>query len=185
MPQNEVVLQFSSSTAWQSALIRKLCHSPFSHIDLVLSDGNLLGASDQGLHSPCIAGNPQGVAIRPPDYQAFHIRRNAIIKTNKAERIEELARSQLGKAFDASAITAFLSDNPFDRDWRLDEHWFCAEMYAWAFELAPYWSVPLLWPKNRISPTDFLMLFTVDPNFINRDEFWHPLQGLKLGAKEQ
>src|SRR4029077_1703728 len=91
----------SENTAanWASAAIRRLCHSPFSHVDYLLPDGNLLGASDQGPKSPCIAGNPQGVAIRPPHYQKFGIRRDMAPGTDRAEEILNVAKTQLGKPF--------------------------------------------------------------------------------------
>ncbi len=160
-----------------------LCHSDFSHCDLVLPDGNLLGASDQGTHSRFIEGNPCGVAIRPPDYQAFGIRRIAIIETKKADRIIDVAHSQLGKAFDPEALRAFLSNGP-SREWRVDSTWFCSELLAYCFEEAGYWNVPLIWNKNRVSPADFIGWFTFDPNWINRETFMQPITGLKLGPKE-
>jgi hypothetical protein len=41
-----IKLQFSRSTELVSLLIAKACRSQFSHVDAVLEDGNLLGASD-------------------------------------------------------------------------------------------------------------------------------------------
>jgi hypothetical protein len=179
-------LQFSTSLHWQSAIIRKLCHSPFSHVDLVLEDGNLLGASDYP-EVPVLEGNPRGVAVRPTEYQLFGIRRMAIIKTPLADRIIELLRSQLGVPFDASALTDFMSDEfPGSRDWRADNLWFCSELIVWAFEEAGYWgSGGLIWPKNRITPTDLLMIFMRDENFVNENTFWEPIPGVKRGARER
>src|ERR1700692_3290193 len=97
---------------WTSAVIRRLCHSPFSHIDIVQPDGNCLGASDQGPHSPFIHGNPEGVAIRPPNYQRFGIRRDMIIKTSKADAVIAAALTHLGKPFHSSSLWDFLADTP-------------------------------------------------------------------------
>ncbi len=180
---DRVTIQFSSSTAWQSWVIRKLCHSDFSHVDLVLPDGSLLGASDQGPLSPCLAGSPEGVAIRPANYQEFYIRRNAIIETSLAERIYELATSQLGKPFDSGAMKAFFSSE--NRDWIEDSHWFCSELIAWCFMKSQYWPIPIMWAKNRVSPADFIGWFTFDPNFINREQFLSPIPGVILGRGEK
>lgn len=186
----QIVLQFSTCEHtlknWTSAIIRRLCHSPFSHVDFVLGDGSLLGASDQGHDSPVIKGNSCGVAIRPPDYQPFGYRRRMTIVTDKAESVLAAAYSQLGKAFDSEALHDFLGDEfPGIRDWRDPDKWFCAELVAWAFETGGYW-IPstLQWPKNRVSPTDMLLVLQFDANWVNRDVFWEPVPGLKLGLKE-
>ena len=103
------------------------------------------------------------------------------------QAIMDKALSQLGKPFDKSSLLDFLSDHfPGRRDWRHHEKWFCAELMIWAFEEAGYWpNPPLSWPKNRCSPTDLLLLFITDPNFINADTFWDPIPGLKLEAWER
>lgn len=180
----EIVLQFSSSTAWVSGLIRVMCHSAFSHIDLIMPDGNLLGASDQGPKSPFIEGNPQGVAIRPPNYQQFNIRRIARLNVSleEAEKIYDLARGQLGKGFDSDGLKEFLSDDPFDRDWRMDDHWFCAELLAWILEQSNFFPYPLIVPKNRITPSDLLQL--IWPYMMNRPSFWLPPEGIEFGPHE-
>jgi hypothetical protein len=87
-------LLFSTSTAWQSAVIRRICHSPFSHLDVVLPDGNLLGSSDSP-KAPHIEGNPRGVAVRPPEYQEFGIRRLAKVRVGESasKMFIELVRS--------------------------------------------------------------------------------------------
>lgn len=184
---DKVVLQFSTSTSWQSALIRRACHSCFSHVDFVLEDGNMLGASDHE-HGPCIAGSPRGVAIRPPDYQEFRIRRQMVIKTVKADDIIDYAMSQLKKPFDQDALYAFASDAlPWQaRDWRDPDKWFCAELCTAAFEIGGYWHPETLrWPKDRITPADLYLLFMWDPLWVNKSTFWDPIPGLKLGRSEK
>ena len=166
-------------------VIRRLCHSPFSHVDMMLEDGSLLGASDSA-NSPVIAGNPRGVAIRPPNYQQFGIRRRMILKTPKADAITAIWLSQLGKPFDHSALREFLSSSfPGERDWRNTGKWFCAEGLVWSEEQSGYWAPrPLLWPKTRVSPTDMLLLHLFDPNWINSETFWQPVPGLQLDPGE-
>lgn len=164
-----IVFQFSTSTAWQSAVIRRMCHSPFSHVDVVLEDGSCLGASDPG-----------GVAIRPQEYQEFGIRRQAVIRSDKGPAILAGVKSQLGKPFDDGALYDFLSDR-IDRNWRDPDKWFCSELMAWACESAGLWPFKLLIPKNRVSPADLLLL--LNP-FLDPDEFWQPVAGIKLGKHE-
>ena len=135
--------------------------------------------------SPCIQGNPNGVAIRPHDYQEFGYRRRMILKTPLAVAIYTSALSQLGKPFDNSALKDFLSSQfPGYRDWRDKGAWFCAELAVWAVESAGYYGEYLPWPKNRVSPTDQLLIHVNDPNWINRDTFWDPIPELTLAKWE-
>jgi hypothetical protein len=138
-----------------------------------LSDGTLLGASDSP-KAPVLSGNPRGVAVRPSTYEVYGRRCRMIIQTPKADAIRAAWMSQIGKPFDNSALHGFLSDAlPGERDWHATDKWFCSEGIAWALESAGYWTVPpSVWPKNRISPSDLLMIFLFDPNWSNRDTFW-------------
>ena len=197
---DEVVIQFSTTVNsrenWASAAIRRLNHSPFSHVDLVLMgqqaidlgvpEGSTLGASDQGPHSPCLKGNPQGVAIRPSEYQPFGLRRRMILATDKASAIVAAAASQLGKPFDSSGLWDFIGDDfPGTRDWRSEDSWWCSELKVWSFEQGGFYSGSLAWPKNRVSPTDLLLINLQDTRWINRDSFWLPVPGLALGVNEK
>jgi hypothetical protein len=152
MPDS-LTLQFSTTFAWQSHVIRVMCHSPFSHVDVVLPEG-LLGASDPG-----------GVAVRPVDYEPFKVRQRAVITTPKADAIIARIKSQLGKPFDAHALTAFLATD-IPRAWADPGSWFCSELIAWALEAEGFWPYRLIIPKNRISPADLLMLLSpsIDPD---------------------
>jgi hypothetical protein len=157
---NQIILQFSTSFAWQSGVIRFLCHSPFSHVDLILPDPvphGCLGASDPG-----------GVTVRAHDYQPFKTRRRATIKTDKAYEIVKLVQSQIGKPFDPKAMKAVLSDEP--REWREPDAWFCSELIAWALEKSGFFS-HLIVPKNRITPSDLVLLLNVwiDPEEFGRE----------------
>jgi hypothetical protein len=177
-------LQFSKSTENVSKLIAWACRSPFSHVDYVMQDGNLLGASDSP-HAPYIEGNPGGVAIRPPDYQPFAIRRIANIYTpaRVEARFEELMRAQLGEPFDDMAMHAvFKPDNMGNRDWRDASAWFCSEMFAWGFEESGALDVPPLVSKDRVTPADLLLI--VSHLVSNAETFWQPIPGLTLGPHE-
>lgn len=195
-----VVFQFSTTaskpffwTGWNnraSYIIRCMGHSPFSHMDLVLADGTLLGASDSP-NAPVIRGNPGGVAIRPFDYQEFGLRRQMILRTDYADKITEFCLAQVGKPFDSSALWNFLSPSlPGVRDWRDPAIWYCSEMFVCAVENSGYFfhilgKNKLPWPKDRASPTDFLMIFMLDENWVNRDTFWQQIPGLKLDKWER
>ena len=146
-----------------SLWICRLTHSPFSHVDLVLDNGDLLGASDN-LHAPVIGpkSNPRGVAIRPVDYQRFAVRRDAVMPTTSArkKRFTEFCMEQLGKPFDTSALkpTTFLSPDFRERDWRVDDKWWCAELMGCATEYAPLLDWPIPGIKNRVTCADLILL---------------------------
>ena len=171
---------------WGSELIRRTCHSPFSHVDMVMKDGTLLGASNDP-HAPFVHGNPRGVATRPPDYQPFAYRRQMILATNRADDIRRMAITQLGKGYDNSAMWRFIDDQfPGARDWRLNENWFCSELIVWAMETGHFWGPKSLhWPKNRCTPTDLLLMLLNDQRWLNREVFWDPIPGLTLGPGER
>ncbi len=150
----QIVLQFSTSHAWQSGIIRFMCHSDFSHVDVLVDEPKpygLLGASDPG-----------GVLVRPHDYQKFKLRRRATIVTDKADEIVALMHSQVGKPFDSEALKAVLDDKP--RIWKDPNAWFCSELVTWAMERSGFFP-HLVVAKNRISPADLLLLLNshIDP----------------------
>jgi hypothetical protein len=179
----EIAVQFSTTvnslSNWASIIIRHMSHSPFSHVDLEMLDGTLLGASDSP-KAAVLSGNPRGVAIRPANYENYGRRCRMVITTPFADAIREAAKSQLGKPFDNSALRGFLSDAvPGDRNWQATDSWFCSELVIWSFATANYWgsNIPSVWPKNRISPSDILMIFLFDPNWRNREIFWSGTNG--------
>jgi hypothetical protein len=179
-----IKLQFSRSTENISKLIAWACRSPFSHVDYVMANGNLLGASDSP-HAPFIEGNPCGVAIRPPDYQPFAIRRIAhlYVPTRVEARFDELMRSQLGKPFDSRAMHAvFKPDNMGQRDWKDTTAWFCSEFKTWGSEESGMLDVLPLVSKDRVTPADYLLI--VSHLVSNAETFWQPIPGLVLGPHE-
>jgi hypothetical protein len=166
---SELVFQFSTCQpeSWlarhvgfpfdPSENIRRATRSPYSHVDFVLLDENLLGASDSPA-APVVEGNPRGVAIRPPNYQKFGIRRRAAIYTDKARSILALARAQVGKPFDHAALKLkhMLSDSWGNRDWRDPSQWYCAELGVFCCEQEHLWPFPLVIQKDRVTAGDFL-----------------------------
>ena len=177
-------IQFSTSLEWQSDVIRRMCHSPFSHVDVLDDGGNCFGASNSP-KAPVIFGNPEGVALRPADYQPFGIRRVARVDTTTAVEAKfwTALHDQQGKPFDGGALYTFLSpDVSVDRDWREVDSWFCSELVTWALEQAGLWPWHLLVSKNRVAPAD--LLYLINPFVTNDDTFWLPVPGVKLGPKE-
>src|SRR5215831_15818131 len=199
MPKpDEVVLRFSRCAPltikerWQqgqwvdySLWICRLTHSPFSHVDLVLDDGSLLGASDNP-YAPFISGNPRGVAIRPCDYQRFAVRRQGCLKTTpeRKKRFHDYCMEQLGKPFDSSALkpSTFLSPNFEERDWRTPDRWFCAELLGRATEVAPLLDWPIPGIKNRITPADLILLLAPLYDF---EESRKPIPGIDMQSWER
>jgi len=113
-----VTYQFSTASAIDSALIRWGTWSEYSHVDIVMPDGNLLGAR---LH--------QGVQVRPPNYAKFSksLRMSVAMNDREAQRFYEAARSQVGKPYDWKAILGFA----VRRDWQDEGQWFCSELALW------------------------------------------------------
>jgi hypothetical protein len=119
----------------------------FSHVDMVLPTGELLGS-----RTDYPVNGQTGVQIRPPDY-AKHTWIRQIVMELKATPDQEAlfynyAKLQVGKPYDKLAIIAFFAD----RDWRDDEAWFCDELLLACTEksgLCP----PLYLPNNKFNPT--------------------------------
>ncbi len=183
---------------WSKA-IRMFGHSRFSHVDFLLDsfefEGKtytdcLLGASNNP-SAPIIYGNPCGVAVRPPDYQSFGIRRRMVLTTDRANAILDYAKAQVGKPFDAGAIhpKVFLADplKAQPRDWREPSKWFCMELIIVSCEKGGLWGDGVLIPydKDRITPADGYMIFMMAPYFMNRATFFDPLHTLKMGIYER
>lgn len=167
-----LVFQLSTTFAWQSHLIRVMCNSEFSHADLVLEEG-LLGVSDMP-KTPVISGNPDGVAIRAPDYEPMKVRQRVILHTPKADAIVARIRTQLGKPFDGTALHAFLhspGDDPaiVSRDWRSLDRWFCVELLAWGLEAEGFWPFEILVPENRVTPQALIHLLNPYMDI----DYWH------------
>ncbi len=151
-----IALQYSTSTAFASMVIRRLCHSEFSHVDIVVPGEGLLGVSGPDKE----IGDAGGVLIRPFNpWPYLHPPRTVELDTDKELSIIAVGRTQIGKPFDNTALWDFLSDNPGDRDWQDEQSWFCSEFIVWCFVKAGFFPYPLVSAKNRITPGDSLMLF--------------------------
>lgn len=158
----KIQVQYSTSKAFASGVIRRLTHSPFSHIDIVIPNEGLLGASgpDKKIN------DPGGVLIRsfsPWPYMCPPI--TATIETTDVvvRNTIAFARSQLFKPFDDKALYHFLRDrgglHNKGRDWRDPSSWFCSELVIRSFEVGGLFSYSLAVTKDVISPNDTLFLF--------------------------
>lgn len=136
-----ITLQFSKRRGLGSQAIRWFTWSAFSHVDAVLADGRLLGATFE-----------HGVALRPHDPAEYsRIERFAV--DVPAEPVLYAAMSQIGKPYDWGALLGFALRSGSHHD---AGAWFCSELWAWAFHQAGY---PLLRTDHlhRISPRDLLL----------------------------
>ncbi len=166
--QPVVPLQFVTDAGIGPALIRWYTWSEISHVDIVLPDGQLLGARDSAIrivsppHHPGDFQNrtaiPAGVQIRPSGYKRFTKVIHAALRctAGEAEALYAAARSQIGKPYDGEAIFDFgIHDN--DPAPTTDaKAWICSELVAWCALKA---GVPIINPKvnyQRVTPEDLL-----------------------------
>lgn len=172
-------------------IVAEWCQRPLIEMKNIYGDYALLGAS-QNPNGPVIVGSPNGVAIRPSDYQSFGIRRRVILKTDRANDVLAFLHDQISKPFDKGALSPriFLSD-PFygdveSRDWRHPDKWFCAELAVCALEDGGYWGKGIKLPikKNRVTPADFHLMLMMDRNVINRETMMLPIPTIKMGPHE-
>lgn len=141
---SKIRVQFVRGKAFSSKLIgyggRK-----FSHVDIMLPDGRLLGA-----RSDVVGEAPrEGVYIRPQDYEKWELRMLVEVPCTPEQQAAfyNAALSQLGKEYDKWAILGFI----FGRNWREDDKWICSELLMFCAETAKL--VPSLWiAANQINP---------------------------------
>jgi hypothetical protein len=168
-----------------SVWICRLTHSPFSHVDLLLDDGNLLGSSDNPT-APVIEGNARGVAIRPFDYQKFAVRRDVRMNVTEIQKqtFHDFCIAQLGQPFDTEVMRprVFISPNFHNRDWRKSGKWYCAELMARATEEAKLLDWPIPGIKNRVTAADLLLLLAPLYDF---NQCFKPIPGLQLEPWEE
>lgn len=148
----QIVMQFAGSSSLTSRLIEWFDHGQFAHVDTVLPDGRLLGARDDVMD-----GCQAGVQIRPADYQTGYTLKRVTIPTTDAiaAAYYSFVLAQVGKAYDSTAIAAFV----VGRDWRTPDSWFCSELNAAGLEasgLVP----PLIAPCNKIAPDDLALVLS-------------------------
>ena len=132
-----ITVQFSRKRDPFSALIRWFTWSEFSHVDIVLPDGRLLGATALG-----------GVQIRTPEkFEAVEQ-----FTVEAPDDVVKIASLEVGKPYDWTGIFGIVGR----RNWQDPDRWFCSELVAWAFQKA---GCPLLRSprSHRITPRDLLL----------------------------
>lgn len=136
-----ITLQFSTTSHIGSKLIRLGTWSDFSHVDIILPDGSLLGATAT-----------LGVAIRENDISKMTKIEKYIVQDVDSSAIISTALEQVGKPYDWKGVLNFITRS---RDWEDDSSWFCSELVAYAFKNN---GTPLLnAPNYRTTPRDLLM----------------------------
>jgi hypothetical protein len=119
----------------------------FSHVDLVLPTGELLGArTDYPINGQT------GVQIRPHDYGAKDWIRQVVMELPSTQLQADLfygyGKAQEHKPYDELAIVAFFAG----RDWRDENAWFCDELLLACTEKAGL-CPDLYLPTNKFNPT--------------------------------
>lgn len=115
MPKIQV--QFSTQSTIPSAIIRWRDWSDYSHVELIMPDGKLLGA------------NLDGVKLRDPYKVAKRLILEIEVTEEQANRIYLNAMMQIGKKYDWAGIFGFVAS----RNWQETDKWFCSELIAWLF----------------------------------------------------
>lgn len=150
----EIVIQLSTQDDLGALAIKLFEHGLYSHVDIVMPDGSLLGARNDEM-----LGIPAGVHIRPSTYANFSAIKRVVIECSDEERSRfyEFANDQIGKPYDETAILGFA----VGRDWRAEDSWFCSEMGAAALEASGILLHPLATTVNKITPEDLLLICSV------------------------
>lgn len=156
----ELLIQFSTSTAFASSVIRRLTRSRFSHVGFLI-EGYELGASgkDKSLKDPGgiqMRKLPAWPYLCPP--LVASVRCTDYVKN----RTLDWARQQIGAPFDKLSLWHFLRDRAglpnVGRDWRDPNQWFCSEYVLRALEFGGLFTYPLIIQKDVVSPNDVLLL---------------------------
>lgn len=147
--------QFSRQDDFTSDLIALGGAGDFSHVDIVLDDGTLLGA-----RSDSVGGAPPGVQIRTPRYARWSHQVLIDMPCTPEQKAAALdfAYQQLGKPYDLLAIAAFV----VGRDWRSDDSWFCSELAARVGEVAGVFA-QMYSPANKIAPVPLSLVCSALP----------------------
>lgn len=124
-------------------LIRQATWSEYSHVDVVMPDGRLLGA------------HTDGVKLLLPTYQPVakvcYLGFDYLTEQQEADCLK-FYRDQVGKPYDYGAVLGVLAHH----DWRNMSSWFCSEL---AFAGPAFAGRPLLNEAhvNRITPGKLLL----------------------------
>jgi hypothetical protein len=167
-----LLIQYSAGKEFASAVIRRLTHSPFSHIDIVLPGEGLLGVSGPYPHD---IGGVRVRQFNPWPYMSEPKVARLQCSEEVARKTIEWGRSQIGVPFDNGALYHFLRDrgglSVEGRNWREPAQWFCSEFVIRAVEIGGLFPYKLVVTKDVISPGDTLLLFNPYMPQANIEEF--------------
>lgn len=119
-----VYIVFTTLNHWISRMICWFTRGKWSHVEIFLPDGRLLGAMPgKGVITRKFS------SIAKSKYRVDRIR---VKDENAAQTVYWAARQELGKPYDWAAIFGFV----FRRNWQKPKKWFCSELVAWSFQRA-------------------------------------------------
>ena len=134
---------FCTSTLPGAVLIRAVTWSSWSHVALVLDNGNVIEAT-----YPKVREVPLEIILH--NHKKWVI---VDIPTDDDKLIEEYARSQVGKPYDITALLGIL----VHRQWTDEDSWFCSELVANSFTKGGF-SLFREETIHRITPQNLWML---------------------------
>ncbi|WP_122300358.1 YiiX/YebB-like N1pC/P60 family cysteine hydrolase [Pseudomonas syringae] len=115
---SSVQLLFSTSPHPVSRLLRYATWSSWSHVALVNGDQVIEAVTSVGVRQVSLSS-----AICNASTYAL-----VELPAKNSQKVHQVARSQIGKRYDWSAIVGL----GLQRDWQEDDAWFCSELIAWA-----------------------------------------------------
>jgi hypothetical protein len=118
----------------------------FSHVDIMLDDGRLLGA-----RSDTVGGAPPGVQVRTPDYAKWTKQVIIEVPCTMGQKLAAFAfaDSKVGESYDKVAILAFA----LGTDWHNAHAEICSEFGAQVGQAGGFWA-ELYSPANKITPVE-------------------------------
>ncbi len=116
----------------------------FSHVDLVMHDGQLLGARDDA-----IGGRPPGVWSRPPGYERLRrwVRFELPATPEQERAFWAFAYSKIGQQYNELGIAGFA----LGEEWTQINAMFCSQLAAAATEAAGICE-KLYFPESEVTP---------------------------------
>jgi hypothetical protein len=145
-----IQLQFVRANDPMSRAIAWFGHGEYSHVDVVMPAGTLLGA-----RSDRVGGAPPGVQIRSPEYADWALVKKVWLQATPVQLqvFYKFLTDQIGKPYDKRAIMGFIAG----RDWREPDAWFCSELIAAALEYCHWFPYELCTPTNKVDPSGLLL----------------------------
>lgn len=142
----DLILQFSTEPSIGSAIIRWGTHCPYSHVDGVMPDGNLLGCR-LGL----LTAEPPGVQIRPPNYTTFSATQRMAFPVD-ATKCFDIAKTYIGDSYSWEEDVGYVIP------------WFWKHIGHKAFNCSSFWHHVMKQaglavfdaPEYSVSPRDLL-----------------------------